>query len=71
MISRTFGLSASMLAASIIFTSFAHAGSTVQYGLSKYGDLKYPQGFEHFEYVNPDAPKAGMLCFPLPWLLIR
>ncbi|OHC72213.1 MAG: hypothetical protein A3B62_06270 [Rhodospirillales bacterium RIFCSPLOWO2_01_FULL_65_14] len=24
-----------------------------------HGDLKYPPGFKHFDYVNPDAPKVG------------
>jgi microcin C transport system substrate-binding protein len=24
-----------------------------------HGDLKYPAGFSHFDYVNPDAPKGG------------
>ena len=24
-----------------------------------FGELKYPPGFEHFEYVNPTAPKLG------------
>ena len=23
------------------------------------GSAKYPDGFSHFEYVNPDAPKGG------------
>jgi len=32
-----------------------HAG----HGLAMHGDLKYPKGFEHFDYVNPDAPKGG------------
>lgn len=27
--------------------------------LSMYGDLKYPPGFRHFDYVNADAPKGG------------
>lgn len=28
--------------------------------LTVYGEpAKYPQGFKHFEYVNPDAPKGG------------
>jgi microcin C transport system substrate-binding protein len=31
------------------------------YALSMYGDLKYPAGFQHFEYVNPKAPKGGTL----------
>ena len=25
-----------------------------------YGDLKYPSGFEHFEYADPNAPKGGV-----------
>ena len=30
------------------------------HGISAFGDLKYPSGFMHFEYVNPDAPKGGL-----------
>ena len=30
-----------------------------RYGLSLFGALKYPEGFKHFDYVNPAAPKAG------------
>jgi microcin C transport system substrate-binding protein len=26
---------------------------------SQFGDIKYPPGFSHFEWVNPDAPKGG------------
>ena len=29
------------------------------HGISAFGDLKYPSGFKHFDYVNPDAPKGG------------
>jgi microcin C transport system substrate-binding protein len=32
---------------------------TAGHGLSMYGDLKYPAGFKHFQYVNPEAPKGG------------
>jgi microcin C transport system substrate-binding protein len=32
---------------------------TWRHGLSLFGDLKYPAGFSRFDYVNPDAPKAG------------
>ena len=32
-----------------------------RHGLSLFGDLKYPSGFRHFDYVNPQAPKAGMV----------
>jgi len=30
-----------------------------RHGVSLFGDLKYPVGFRHFEYVNADAPKGG------------
>ena len=30
-----------------------------RHGLSLFGDLKYPAGFKHFDYVNPKAPKGG------------
>jgi len=26
---------------------------------AQFGDIKYPPGFTHFDYVNPDAPKGG------------
>ncbi|MFD2738206.1 extracellular solute-binding protein [Sulfitobacter aestuarii] len=29
------------------------------HGYSFYGDLKYPEDYSHFDYVNPDAPKGG------------
>ena len=31
------------------------------HGYALWGDLKYPEGFSHFDYVNPDAPKGGEL----------
>jgi microcin C transport system substrate-binding protein len=32
-----------------------------RHGLSLYGELKYPDGFKHFDYVNPNAPKGGIV----------
>jgi microcin C transport system substrate-binding protein len=32
-----------------------------RHGLSQFGDLKYPPDFKHFGYVNPQAPKAGVV----------
>ncbi|QPM91123.1 extracellular solute-binding protein [Pseudooceanicola algae] len=32
------------------------------YGYSYFGDLKYPEDFAHFDYVNPDAPKGGEIA---------
>ncbi len=30
------------------------------HGLSAFGGLKYEEGFPHFDYVNPEAPKGGI-----------
>ena len=29
------------------------------HGFAMHGDVKYPAGFRHFNYVNPQAPKGG------------
>lgn len=49
---------AGALLAGALFTN-ANAASTVSHGIAMHGDLKYPAGFSHFDYVNPDAPKGG------------
>ena len=30
-----------------------------RHGLSLFGEVKYPEGFKHFDYVYADAPKGG------------
>jgi microcin C transport system substrate-binding protein len=42
----------------------AHAATTPadlkwRHGLSLFNDVKYPEGFKRFDYVNPEAPKGG------------
>ena len=32
-----------------------------RHGISFFNDLKYPPDYTHLEYLNPDAPKGGML----------
>jgi microcin C transport system substrate-binding protein len=32
-----------------------------RHGVSLFGDVKYPAGFVHFDYVNPAAPKGGSI----------
>lgn len=32
-----------------------------RHGLSLFGELKYPEGFKHFDYVNPNAPQGGLV----------
>ncbi|MBS0232646.1 MAG: ABC transporter substrate-binding protein [Proteobacteria bacterium] len=47
-----------------VFTSivFADVGAAEpRHGLSIFGSLKYPPDFQHFDYVNPDAPKGGRM----------
>ena len=52
------------LAASLTLACFASpASAEPQHGLSLFGDLKYPANFQHFDYVNPDAPKGGTVKF--------
>jgi microcin C transport system substrate-binding protein len=44
------------------FGGIAHAQSEApkwRHGLSLFGELKYPEGFKQYEYVNPNAPKGG------------
>jgi microcin C transport system substrate-binding protein len=36
------------------------------YVFSEYGDIKYPEGFDHFDFVNPNAPKGGTLKLSNP-----
>jgi microcin C transport system substrate-binding protein len=33
------------------------------HGIAMHGDLKYPPGFAHFEYANPEAPKGGTITY--------
>ncbi|MGY3442382.1 MULTISPECIES: extracellular solute-binding protein [unclassified Bradyrhizobium] len=51
-------------AASVI--SGAHAedapgGLKWRHALSTFGDVKYPADFKRYDYVNPEAPKAGVI----------
>lgn len=39
----------------------AAAGAVPTHGVALYGDPKYPAGFTAFDYVNPDAPRGGVL----------
>lgn len=34
-------------------------GWTGQHAIALHGEPKYPADFQHFDYVNPDAPKGG------------
>jgi microcin C transport system substrate-binding protein len=53
---------ASTLEGLIATPARAQAGAPAwKHGLSLFGDLKYPADFKHFEYVNPKAPRGGIV----------
>jgi len=37
----------------------AAPGAWAAHAYAQFGDVKYPPGFRHFDWVNPDAPKGG------------
>ncbi|MEZ2130186.1 MULTISPECIES: extracellular solute-binding protein [unclassified Sinorhizobium] len=55
------------LALSVIGSLFLAVGAMAQdaggwrTGISTVGELKHPSGFDHYDYVNPQAPKGGTL----------
>ena len=49
-------------AALALSAGMAHAA----HGFAQYGDLKYPAGFQHFDYVNLQAVSGGTLNLPNP-----
>jgi len=54
------------LATGILTIETAHAqsapdGLAWRHAVSTYGDIKYPADFKHFDYVNPNAPKGGIV----------
>ena len=51
------GLSPFVRVASAQSKDFKHASSL-------FGPIKYPAAFSHFDYVNPNAPKGGILRLP-------
>ena len=36
------------------------------HAIAQYGEPKYPAGFQHFDYVNPNAPRGGTLVLANP-----
>ena len=52
---------AAVTAAGAALPRMAHAQDAELHGLSTFGDLSLPPDFKHFPYVNPNAPKGGVL----------
>jgi microcin C transport system substrate-binding protein len=53
-------LSALVLFACAVVPALAEAPAW-RHGMSLMGEPKYEAGFKHFDYVNPDAPKGGLV----------
>lgn len=50
----------------LMLCAFGHAAehskaTVISHGYLPFGELKYPKDFQHFDYVNPNAPKGGEL----------
>lgn len=41
-------------------------GAWAAHAYAQFGDVKYPAGFAHFDYVNPRAPKGGEVALVPP-----
>lgn len=52
------------IAAALAFPAIAATGENATHGYSYIYGLELPPGFAHFRYVNPDAPKGGILRTP-------
>jgi microcin C transport system substrate-binding protein len=56
-------LALALLALALSGSAQAQNANAPRHGLSLFGDLKYPANFQHFDYVNPDAPKGGAIKY--------
>jgi microcin C transport system substrate-binding protein len=55
--------------AALLFAILAGVMASTTYGaqgIAQYGKPKYTDGFSHFDYVNPNAPRGGTLTLPNP-----
>ncbi|MBA1148388.1 ABC transporter substrate-binding protein [Ectothiorhodospiraceae bacterium WFHF3C12] len=49
----------SVCLAAVLLTLALSSANAAEHGLAMYGEPRYGPGFEHFDYVNPQAPKGG------------
>ena len=55
---------AAVVPAAAAFASTSLEDLEFKHGIAFFHELKYPKGFTHLEYLNPDAPKGGILVLP-------
>ena len=51
-----------VLAMAMLLSRQVQAG----HAYAQFGDIKYPAGFPHFNWVNPQAPKRGAIELVAP-----
>jgi microcin C transport system substrate-binding protein len=57
-----FVFSSLMVATLVLVSGFQSLSAAPQHALTVYGEApRYPADFQHFDYVNPDAPKGGSM----------
>ena len=49
-----------------LFVSLCATPALAAHAYSQFGDIRYPAGFPHFEWVNPNAPKGGDIDLVAP-----
>lgn len=52
---------AAMLVGLLTVSALAEDSPVRHHGLSLIGETKYPADFQHFDYVNPNAPEGGLV----------
>lgn len=52
-----------LLVLTFLNPNITRADDGFKHGISVFGNLKYPANFQHFDYVNPQAPKGGEVKF--------
>ena len=50
----------------LVLAALGASSADAAQGIAQYGKPKYADGFPHFDYVNPNAPKGGTLVLPNP-----
>lgn len=58
---RSLLLALCLLPVAMSASSETNADTAQKHAISLYGEPKYKEGFSHFDYANPNAPKGGIL----------
>lgn len=54
---------AALVAVCLAFPALAEDDVTVSYYIAQRGEPRYEEGFEHWDYVNPQAPRGGYVTY--------